>query len=285
VTPQSDPEAGDPISNAPTDDRRGGIEVIDCHVHVGLAKYGPVEPYLAAMAEHGLRRAVLVQYIGNHDNAYLEDCLRRYPGRFAAIGAVDVTRPDAPDFLRALAEGGAFRGIRLAAGTRSPGRDPLAIWRCIDQLGLIASVSGPHSDFLGDDFAGIVDAFPDAHFRLEHLGWLRLDHDPMLTSGFGRFLRLADRPNTSVTWSGFFLSSAEPYPFDDTQPFLRDSFAAFGARRIMWSGDWNRAGLGPTDYQAAIDLIFDHAPFLSDEDRAWIMGRTAATLFQLDGLG
>jgi predicted TIM-barrel fold metal-dependent hydrolase len=224
---------------------------------------------------------VLVQYIGNHDNAYLEECLLRHPGRFALIGAVDVTSPDAPDALSVLAAGGAFSGIRLAAGTRSPGRDPLAIWRRIDELGLIASVTGPHSDFIDNRFAAIVAAFPEAHFRLEHLGWLRLDHDPTPGPRFRRFLRLADRPNTSATWSGFFLSSADPYPFADTQPFLRDSFAAFGARRIMWSGDWNRAGLGATDYQASIDVILDHVPFVSDEDRAWIMGRTAATLFQL----
>ena len=73
-------------------------------------------------------QAVLVQYMGQFDNEYQFECERRFPGRFASVVLVDAQNPGATDELERLAQQGA-RGVRLQPNTRSPGSDPLAIWR------------------------------------------------------------------------------------------------------------------------------------------------------------
>ncbi|GAA1006362.1 hypothetical protein Aple_031770 [Acrocarpospora pleiomorpha] len=248
--------------------------IVDCHVHVGLTKYRPVTDYLDTMKTHGIARAVLVQYLGNPDNGYLERCVLERPDLFAGVALVDPQDSRAPRLVDEIGERGVLRGVRLPAGGT-----PSGVWRAMDTHRLVASVTGPFADVTGDAFLDIVDRHPGVHFRLEHLGWLKLADDPPPYRGFRRFLRLAERPNTSTSWSGFFLNAGTPYPYPDAEPYLRMSLAAFGVDRLMWSGDWNRAGGTDADYAAAVEHVTGHMPFLSDEDRDRVLGRSADTIF------
>ena len=82
--------------------------IIDTHLHVwsdDSERYpfaegrtqvggGSVELLNQTMDEVGVDKAVIVQPIYYlFDNRYVADCLRRFPGRFAAIGLVDPQGP------------------------------------------------------------------------------------------------------------------------------------------------------------------------------------------------
>ncbi|WP_238011654.1 amidohydrolase family protein [Dactylosporangium sp. AC04546] len=246
--------------------------IVDCHVHVGLTKYRPVEEYRDSMRRCGIDRAVLVQYLGNADNAYLERVVQEDPEVFTGIGLVDADDPAAPRRIDELARRGVLGGVRLPARVRGD------VWKAMDAHGLTASVTGPFTDVVDDTFLDVVDHHPGVHFRLEHLGWLRFADDPAPYPGFRQFLRLAERPNTSASWSGFFLNAATPYPYPDAVPYLRMCLAAFGADRLMWSGDWNRAGGTDADYAAAVVHVTDHMTFLDPDERDRVLGRSAATI-------
>ncbi|WP_283137118.1 amidohydrolase family protein [Rhizohabitans arisaemae] len=247
--------------------------IVDCHVHVGLTKFRPVEDYLHAMRTHGVTRAVLVQHLGNPDNDYLERCVQEYPELFTGVGLVDAGDRDAPRQIEKLA------GRAVLGGVRLPPTAPADVWKAMDTHRLVASVTGPFDAVADDAFLGVVDRYPGVHFRFEHLGWLRLADDPEPYRGFQRFLRLATRPNTSATWSGFFHNAATAYPYPDAEPYLRMSLAAFGAERLMWSGDWNREGGTDATYTDAISHVTDHMPFLSAREREFVLGRSADELF------
>ena len=42
------------------------------------------------MDHHGIAQAVLVQVLGQFDNTYLEQCVMRFPGRFASVISADL---------------------------------------------------------------------------------------------------------------------------------------------------------------------------------------------------
>jgi predicted TIM-barrel fold metal-dependent hydrolase len=255
--------------------------IVDSHVHVGRPKYPPVEQYLAEMDEVGIAQAVLMQYIGNPDNGYLADCVRRYPGRFVAVAMIDADAPDAPDQVAALADDGGFAGLRLYAASRSPGADRFAVWRALAEHNLVASVRGPLADLAHPEFAGIVAEFPELSFRLEHMGFAVYPEVAADRSDFDRFLALAAWPNTSTMWSGFYLNAATGYPYPDAEPYLREAVAAFGPQRMMWSGDWRREPNPPAGYYIeAVQHVVD-ADFLDDDARAWIFSQAAAAVFPL----
>src|SRR5712692_58506 len=120
--------------------------VVDTHCHASLDWYEPIETLLYEMDRNAVDHAVLVQIMGQFDNEYQFDSVRRYPGRFANVVLVDTERADSVQVLERLAERGAS-GVRLRPTTRSPGDEPLAIWRTAERLGLTVSCGGSSADF------------------------------------------------------------------------------------------------------------------------------------------
>ncbi|WP_116948926.1 amidohydrolase family protein [Jiangella endophytica] len=247
--------------------------IVDAHVHAGPPKYAPIERYRATMAASGIGGAVLVQHLGNSDNRYLLDAVRADPARFAGVALVD----RADDAEAPLAAG--FAGLRVAPGGLPDGSGA-AVFDVLAAAGAVASVTGPFADVVSDGFASVVAARPRLHVRLEHLGWFRYQPGSPDIHAFDRLLALAELPNVSVMWSGFFANAGTPYPYPDARPYLDRCLAAFGPERTMWSGDWNRAGLAAGEYDAAVELA-SSSWGLDGAQAADVLGGTAARVFGL----
>ena len=91
-----------------------------------------------------------------------------FPGRLAVVCRVDVDDPAASDTLEGLRDAGA-ETVRIRNFHRSPGNDPLAIWRAAARLGVSVSVGGPAEGFASDEFASLVEELPDLTVIIEHL--------------------------------------------------------------------------------------------------------------------
>jgi L-fuconolactonase len=89
------------------------MAIVDTHCHASPYWYAPVESLLDEMNRSRVDKAVLIQIGGMYDNSYLIECMRRFPGRFSAVGMVDTDRPNAPEQLEAWVKQG-VEGIRLA---------------------------------------------------------------------------------------------------------------------------------------------------------------------------
>ena len=76
--------------------------VVDSHCHVSSSWYEPVESLIYQMNANGVDHAVLVQMQGQNDNSYQFECLRRYPGKFASVVAVDTQGANAIRDLESL---------------------------------------------------------------------------------------------------------------------------------------------------------------------------------------
>jgi predicted TIM-barrel fold metal-dependent hydrolase len=147
--------------------------VVDTHVHVALHTYEPVEILLTQMSYNGVEKAVLVQSTTTTDNTYLIECQRRFPGRFSLVCRVDAASPSALDDLKRWNREGA-ESLRLRNFHRSPGHDPLAIWRTAVELGMPVSVGGLVEVFASAEFSSLVESLPDLKIVIEHLGGMGL---------------------------------------------------------------------------------------------------------------
>lgn len=250
--------------------------IVDSHCHVGLHKYEPVEALLDHMRRAGIEKAVLIQYGGNADNRYIIECLAAHPGRFAA--AMIVEKEDDGRRLREWAAQG-IGGIRLSANFRADAPDPLAQWRTAAELGLVVSAPCRPSLLRGEEFAQVLREFPDLPIVLEHLGGIGTGSEAT-EENFRAVAQLARHPNLTIKLPGFGEFCAPPHPFATIPPWVDLTLESFGPRRMMWGSDYppvsSREG-----YLNSLRTPQGYLARLSDDERAWIFGRTALTVWKM----
>lgn len=221
---------------------------IDAHCHASPLWFEPVEPLVFQMDRIGVAKGVLTQVLGQFDNSYQEECLARYPGRFASVGAVDSGAQGADLEVRRWAERG-MAGLRLRPEARSPGTDPLAVWRAAADCGLAISCGGASANFLNPEFHALAGEFPDMPLVLEQLGgWTRPDCDKEAATWQG-ILGLARFPNVSLKLATLGQIAprqiGKPLPADGSPvldaskgAILIEALEAFGPERLLWGSDF-----------------------------------------------
>ncbi len=259
---------------------RIGGEIIDTHVHTSPVWYEPVEALMAQLDRNGVSRAVLIQQGGQFDNQYLFDCVKRYPDRLSAVVLVDVQQPDAPDTLARWAEQGAV-GVRLRASDRSPGDDPLAIWRQAAALGLTISCIGDAADLADADFVRVTEAVSAVPLVIEHLGHMARVGGALATDAQqDAILALAAYPHCMMKFHGLGEICARQrhfgdFPFDRTNLRLFDrALAAFGTERLMWGSDFPPVS-GREGYTNSLRWPLDYFAQLPGADLAALFGGNA----------
>jgi predicted TIM-barrel fold metal-dependent hydrolase len=276
-----------------------------------------LEVELAYMDAIGVDRAVLFPI----DDAWGAWAAERVPERFVVVpmitpdgvpgGAMAASDPGLPAFVARRAQEPAVVAMRMMhtipARLFAGGADDGAPWvsdvdmyeplmqACVEAgLPLFMSTAGAL-----DGPAEVVRRHPELVVIVDHLGMRQnptfgLDSPPM--RDLPSLLALAEHPTVHVKVSGVPTLSAQGYPFDDLWEGLDQVIAAFGAQRLMWGSDisrvMGRAGdvqLAPPGLQYArhtyAEALFylKHTDRLTDEQRAWLLGRTAATVLGWDG--
>ncbi len=275
--------------------------IIDIHPHVisdDEARYPPAplfgkrsdwsqerpstaDALIAAMDEAGVAQAAVVHSSTTYgfDNSYVVDACNAHPDRLLAVGSVDMLAADATDIIRGWVDKG-LAGLRVFTGgstkdfDASELDDPRAYpaWELMGELGLTMCIqTGPVG--LGAVRA-LATRFPWVPIILDHLG------RPDVTDG----------PPYAAAQSLWDLADVETIFFKLTPRIMGDSrkgaatpdtlfprlVEVFGARRLAWGSNFPTSPGTLKEIKATAE---DRLATLSDEDREWIFGRTAETLY------
>ena len=269
---------------------------IDAHVHIwtlgappfihndemstARPKYpGLVEDLIRFMDLNNIDRTVLIQcmYHG-YDNSYMCDALRRFPDRLHGCALIDPKRPGAAATLERLYEQHGVQGMRLypiidrdASWLSSDGQD--ALWDKARKLGV------PFTWFGRCDQIPLLEPmlqrFPEVNVIVDHLGEPTLA--ATLDDNFKLLLAAAKHANLYVKATRIDGISAEPWPHLDVHPYIKAVHEAFGAKRMLGCTGF------PEDPQrgeaVGFRVIEAELDFLSAADKAWILGKTADSLY------
>ena len=256
--------------------------IVDTHLHASPWWYEPIEVILFQMDSNSVDKAVLVQIRSQTDNSYFLDCVHKYPGRFCAVIRVQEDSPGAPEELERWVRLGAA-GIRLNATDRSPGPDPLALWRKAAELNIPVSCNGGLEDFISPEFKNLVEALPDLSIVIEHQGGGGRDTSPPHAK-FQEVLKLAQYPNTTMKIDG--LGEIAPRPIPDgpfaaetVPPLAQMACEAFGPRRLMWGSNYPPVSRNEGYANSLRQPMELYSSFLKEEDRDWFFGGTALRVF------
>jgi predicted TIM-barrel fold metal-dependent hydrolase len=269
---------------------------IDAHVHVwtddrkrypraaGEKDYSPARFTPEDLFQHskpaGVSKVVLIQMsFYRYDNSYMLDAMRAHPGVFSGVGIVDSSAAHPEKAMVDLAAQG-VRGFRIVPGSDprtwldTPGMHAMWEMGAKKQLAMCALV--------GPDALPSIDRMctkhPDTPVVIDHLA--RIGVDGQIRDGDVRLLcGLASHKNLRVKASAFYALGRKQAPYRDLAPFIYRVFENYGPRRIMWASDCPFQVEDGHQYAPSINLIREGLPFLSSEDREWLLGRTAASVF------
>jgi predicted TIM-barrel fold metal-dependent hydrolase len=142
------------------------------------------------------------------------------------------------------------------------------LWEEAEKAGVPVMVLVPHA-LIGvmDEIAG---RHPGLKLALCHLGLPTEKRDEEAFREFDKLMLIARRPNVMVKASGLPSYTSEAYPSPGLQPYLRRVYDAFGPRRMFWGTDFSRLSC---TYRQAVTMFTEEIPWLSEDDKEWIMGR------------
>ncbi len=283
---------------AQTDLTRSDSPWIDAHVHVwtpDVAKYPLGDGYkkpdmqppsftprelMAHASPCGVGRVVLIQMsFYRYDNGYMLDVMEQFPGVYSGVGVIDEDQRPA-DAMRALAKRG-VRGFRIQPHDRSPetwlkGDGMQAMWKQGAESNL-AMCCLINPEFL-PSVAAMCQRHPQAPVVIDHFARIGID-GVIQDADVDQLCRLAAYPRVSVKVSAYYALGKKQEPYQDLGPMIRKLRDAFGAERLMWASDCPFQVQGDHSYQASFDLIRQGLSFLSEDDKAWILAKTASKVF------
>jgi predicted TIM-barrel fold metal-dependent hydrolase len=240
-----------------------------------------IEGLIAAMDEAGVQKAAIVQSSTCYgfDNSYLVDAVARYPGRFTAVGSVDMCDAGAASTIAQWVKRG-VSGLRLFTGGSTAAFDPsslddprtFAAWSVCAELALSMAIQTDPSGLA--QVAGLAKRFPKVRIVLDHLG------RPDVTDGApykraSNLFGLAPFDNVFLKLTPRIFGDAQKGQATPQTLFPR-LVEVFGSNRLAWGSNFPAS---EGKLSANLELAKKCLACLTAEDQQWVFGRTAQRLY------
>jgi L-fuconolactonase len=240
------------------------------------------EEFAALNDAAGVRRAILVQAFGAYkfDNNYVVDSAARCPDRFVAVCIVDALKPDAPRMLDYWVKERGAKGLRIVTWTEPETMldDPLLdpIWRRASELQIpVCVLTNFHQ--VGR-LRRVLERYGDLRLALDHLGLPRLDDGPDFSNEQVIF-DLARYRNFYGKFSSWTIAAVAKNGKRGSVEFFRRLIDTFGAHRLMWGTNFPASN--DRTYQGFVEYAQEQLAFLLPDERRWIFGDTALSLWPM----
>ena len=277
------------------------MNFIDAHVHVWSsdtdryplapgfkkseimpASFTPEDLFRHCKPE-GVGRINLIQIsFYGFDNSCMLDAIAKYPDVFVGTAVIDPLGADPARLMADLAAKG-IRAFRLRPNLT---REPVGRWLRADGYKSMFAAGARNNQALacliGPDGLPELDrmcaAYPDTPVIIDHLARIGAE-GPIRAEDVDRLCAMAKHKKAMVKVGAFYALGKKEPPYTDLVPVIRKVVAAFGPKRCMWESDSPFQVDGKHSYRASIDLVRNRLDFLSDDDRDWLLRRTAESFF------
>jgi predicted TIM-barrel fold metal-dependent hydrolase len=210
--------------------------------------------------------------------------VRTYPGRFAIMGAFPLDRPENRALVASWRSQPGMLGLRYGFL-----QEPLRGWLedgTLDWLWAAAERAGVPIAMLATDslpaIGRIAERHPGLRLTIDHLGGKGGNttlKDAAAMTHMPALLALAKYPNVAVKATGAPGYSNEAYPFPTMQTFVRQIYDAFGPQRMFWGTDITKM---PCSWRQCVTMFTEELPWLSEQDKALIMGQAVCAWWGWD---
>ena len=240
-----------------------------------------VDALIAAMDAAGVAKAAVVHSSTTYgfDNSYVVDGCNAYPDRLIAVGSVDVAAPNACAVIRDWTHRG-LKGLRIFTGGSTKDFDPTELenpaaypaWELLGELGIPMCIqTGP----IGlPQVTDLAKRFTNVNIILDHLGRPDVLDGPPYANAASLF-ELAALPNIFLKLTPRIFGDVKKGAAS-AETFFPKVIAAFGADHCAWGSNFPTS---PGIMREILLTALDGLASLSDAEREWVFGKTAARLY------
>lgn len=239
------------------------------------------ETLLKTMATENVDRCVLIAHnkFYGFDNRYMTDAAKEHPGKFRIVGMVDDAKPHPDLAMKRLLPLG-VTGFRIVPGRGGAAwlsnSGMQAMWKCAAETRqaiccLINPENLPEVD-------KNCEQFPETPVVIDHFARIGIDGE-FREKDLKNLCRLARHKHTAVKISAYYALGKKKPPHLEMLPVIKRLYDAFGASRLMWASDSPYQLVGENNYSASIALVRDRIDFVTEEERAWLLGGTADEVY------
>lgn len=232
------------------------------------------EELLGGMDAAGVDRVIIVPPSWEGDrNDLATEAVLAHPDRFAIMGRLDPQDPRSRGCIATWRQQPGMLGLRFTFHT--PVLVPLLteghmnwVWGDAQEAGVPIYILVPHSlVHLIDD---VARRYPRLKLVMDHLALTSGRKDAVAFADFDKLLAIAKRPNVAAKASALPRYSDDVYPYRSLQGYIQQAYDAFGPKRLFWGTDISRS---PISYRQHVTMWMEEIPWLTSEDKEWIMGR------------
>jgi predicted TIM-barrel fold metal-dependent hydrolase len=230
----------------------------------------------------GVDRINLIQmsFYGT-DNRYMLDMIALHEDVFVGTAVID-PHAEAPDRLMGELAKKRVRAFRIHPRLS---KQPAAKWLEPEGYAAMFAAGAKNNQAMScliePDGLPEVDRmcrkYPDTPVIIDHLARIGMN-GVVADKDVDALCGLAKHPRVLVKVGAFYALGKKRPPYTDLAPLIQKVVKAFGAKRCMWESDCPFQVV-EGKYQDSIDLVRTKLDFLTDDDRDWLLRRTAAEFF------
>jgi predicted TIM-barrel fold metal-dependent hydrolase len=214
-----------------------------------------------------------------------------HPDRFLGTIQVDPLDPAAVETIRRyssnprhsilkfeMSDGWGWSGVHRGLTLEHECFEP--IWKIASERGLPIVLDGGRPGNAGyqvECMDRLTDSHPELTFLLEHLGALSPETLP-LRERQRALVRIGRKKNVHLGMAALAAGMRESWPYRQSLEILKEAVDIVGAEKILWGSDIPGT-LKLHTYAQMVQLVSDHADFLSEADKDLILGGNALRLF------
>jgi predicted TIM-barrel fold metal-dependent hydrolase len=285
---------------------------IDAHVHVWTpdtahyplakgwkkedmkpASFTPEELFKHAKTA-GVERFVLIQMsyyypkdlssniVNGFDNSYMLDMMKLHEGVFSGTAVID---PHAKEPERQMGEL-AKKGVRAFRIHPKLSKEPPEKWLRPEGYAKMFTAAAKNNQALSCliDPDGLPELdrmcadHTDTPVIIDHLGRIGAD-GTIRDKDVDALCAVAKHKKVMLKVGAFYALGKKKSPYEDLAPLIKRVVKAFGPERCMWESDCPFQVQGEHTYAASIELVRKHLDFLGDDDKEWLLRKTAEKFF------
>ena len=231
----------------------------------------------------GVGRINLIQMsFYGFDNSYMLDAIAKFPKVFAGTAVINPLGPNPAGEMDELAKKG-VRALRIHPKLTA---EPIEKWLRPEGYKKMFAAGARNNQamacLIGPDALPELDRlckeFPATPVIIDHLARIGAD-GAIRDEEVERLCAMAKHKKVMVKIGAFYALGKKQPPYTDLAPMIKKVVAAFGPQRCMWESDCPFQVQGEHTYQASIDLVRQRLDFLSDDDKDWLLRKTAENFF------